>query len=103
MHARQRATNNIDKAEEPEETEKLAHRRLNHTLPVCANPRRETTTPDRTPVFLTPKKPGRNQTAIFLYREFLWRIRHVCMLALIAGTHMGSFCWPRNRLILRSM
>jgi hypothetical protein len=64
---RQRATHIIDMAVEPEEGVKLAHGRLQSTLPVRAKTRRQTITSDGTPGLLCLSNPGRRQTAIFLY------------------------------------
>jgi hypothetical protein len=63
---RQRATQNNDMAVEPEEGEKLAHGRLQSTLPVRAKTLKQTITSDRTPGLLCLNNPGRRQTAIFL-------------------------------------
>jgi hypothetical protein len=51
-------------AVEPEEGRKLAHGRLQLTLPVRAKTRRQTITPDGTPMLLCLSDPGRRQTAI---------------------------------------
>ena len=69
---RQRATHNIDMAVEPEEGVKLAHGRIQSTLPVRAKTRRQTITSDGTPGFLCLSNPGRRQTAIFLLQEFFY-------------------------------
>jgi hypothetical protein len=63
---RQRTTDNIDMAVEPEEGGKLAHGRLKSILPVRAKTRRQTITSDGTPGLLCLSNPGRRQTAIFL-------------------------------------
>jgi hypothetical protein len=63
---RQRATHNNDMAVKPEEGVKLAHGRLQSTLPVRAKTRRQTITSDGTPGLLCLSNPGRRQTAIFL-------------------------------------
>ena len=62
---RQRATHNIDMAVEPEEGVKLAHGRLQSTLPVRAKTRRQTITSDGTPGLLCLSNPGRRQKAIY--------------------------------------
>jgi hypothetical protein len=65
---RQRATQNIDMAIEPEEGGKLAHERLQSALPVRAKTRRQTITPDGTPGPLCQSDSDRRQTAaIFLH------------------------------------
>ena len=64
---RQRATHNIDMAVEPEKGVKLAHGRLQSTLPVRAKTRRQTITSDGTPGLLCLSNPGRCETAIFLF------------------------------------
>jgi hypothetical protein len=66
---RQRTTHNIDMALEPEEGGKLAHGRLQSTLPVRSKTRRQTITPDGTPGFLCLRNPGRRHTEIFLLRR----------------------------------
>jgi hypothetical protein len=66
---RQRATHNIDMAVEPEEGGKLAHGRLQSTLPVLAKTRMHTITSDGTPRLLCLRNPGRHQTAIFLLQK----------------------------------
>ena len=67
---RQRATHNNDMAVEPEEEGKLAHGRLESTLPVRAKMRRQTITPDGTPGLLCLSNPGRPKRPFFLYSEF---------------------------------
>jgi hypothetical protein len=61
---RQRATHNIDMAVKPEEGEKLAHGRLQPTLPVRAKTRRQTITSDGTPELVCLRNPGRRLMAI---------------------------------------
>jgi hypothetical protein len=53
-------------AVEPEEGVKLAHGRLQSTLPVRAKTRRQTITSDGTPGLLCLSNPGRRQTAILV-------------------------------------
>jgi hypothetical protein len=52
-------------AVEPAEGVKLAHGRLQSTLPERAKTRRQTITPDGTPGLLCLSNPGRRQTVIF--------------------------------------
>ena len=56
-------------AVEPEEGGKLAHGRLQSTLPVRAKTRRQTITSDGTPGLLCLSNPGRGQSAIFVFLE----------------------------------
>jgi hypothetical protein len=70
-------------AVEPEEGGKLAHGRLQSTLPVRAKTRRQTITSDGTQGLLCLSSPGRRQRAIFLLQQrSVEEVR-----SLLGGTH----------------
>jgi hypothetical protein len=85
-------------AVEPEERGKLAHGRLQPTLPVRAKTRRQTITSDGTPGLLCLSNPGRRQTAIFLLQGDLLPEDSVLSTELGAAPHAPPL--PAGRFVV---
>jgi hypothetical protein len=89
---RQRATQNIDMAIEPEKGGKLAHERLQSALPVRAKTRRQTITPDGTPGPLCQSDSDRRQTAaiFFAWESEITVLWHCCLTGPTEVTIWGA-------------